>query len=318
MSSTYAFKMGVFFDETGLPFEQAAALAQELGARYAEFFVHPDQLTAQYAAHCRRVLDDAGLQAHAMGSAPNPFKQIHIDQIELAELPTNPEFTHDLDLVRRAMDFAQIAGAPNVLVSGFAWPGEFQNGRRVSPTWPQRYATGGGFIPPAELDKLAKAFTIIAELAERQDMHIAISVHPWEYANTSRNYRRIVERVNSLRLRAKWGPGDAYNCGELDTVTTGYQNLKPYLTSLHLKDLRTLDGPTCEFEYCAVGTGDVDYAGLFRTFARDHTDIVIGVATHFQPPGGTQVDAMRINYRNTLRLTEQAVQASLRGPLSTM
>ena len=114
MSSAYTFKMGVFFDETGLPFEPAAALAQELGARYAEFFVHPDQLTAQYATHCRRVLDDAGLQAHAMGSAPNPFKQIHIDEIELAALPTNPEFVHDLDLVRRSMEFAQIVGAPNV------------------------------------------------------------------------------------------------------------------------------------------------------------------------------------------------------------
>ena len=67
-----------------------------------------------------------------------------------------------------------------------------------------------------------------------------------------------------------------------------------------------------------IGTGDVDYPGLFRTFARDRTDIVIGVGTHFQPPGGTQADAMRINYRNTLRLTEQAVQAALRGPLSTM
>ena len=74
MPSAYAFKMGVFFDETGLPFEHAAALSQELGARYAEFFVHPDQLTAQYAAHCRRVLDDAGLQAHAMGSAPQPLQ----------------------------------------------------------------------------------------------------------------------------------------------------------------------------------------------------------------------------------------------------
>ena len=207
MSSTYAFKMGMFFDETGLPFEQAAALAQELGARYTEFFVHPDQLTAQYATHCRRVLDDAGLQAHAMGSAPNPFKQIHIDQIALDELPTNPEFTHDLGLARRSMEFAQIVGAPNVLVSGFAWPGEFQNGRRVSPTWPQRYAAGGGIIPPAELDKLAKAFTIIAELAEGQDMNVAISVHPWEYANTSRNYRRIVERVNSRACGPSGGRG---------------------------------------------------------------------------------------------------------------
>ena len=55
----------------------------------------------------------------------------------------------------------------------------------------------------AELDNLAKAFTITAELAERHDMHVAISVHPGEYANTSRNYRRIVEQVNSPCLRAK-------------------------------------------------------------------------------------------------------------------
>ena len=310
MTSSYAFKMGMFFDETGLPFEEAARLAQELGARYAEYFLPPDQLTEQHAAHCRRILDDAGLQTHAMGSrSPSPFKQIHIDQIELADLATHAEFTYHLDLVRRSMEFAKVVGSPNVLVSGFSWPGEFHGDTRVSPTWPMRYATGGGIIPPTELDKLTKAFTIVAELADRQDVDVAVSVHPWEYANTSRNYRRIAERVGSPRLKAKWGPGDAFNCGERDTITTGYQNLKPYLTSLHLKDLRVIDGPALEFEYCAVGTGDPDYAALFRTFARDRTDIVIAVATHFTPPGGTQVDAMRINYQNTLELAEQALKS---------
>lgn len=317
MGSTYTFKMGIFFDETGLPFERAAQLGHELGARYAEYFLPPEQLNEQYAHHCRRVLDDAGLQTHAVGSRPNPFKQVHIDQIELAALPTHPEFTHDLDLVRRAMDFARAVGAPNALASGFAWPGEFQRERRVSPTWPQRYATGGGIIPLAELDKLAKAFTIVAELADRHDINVAISVHPWEYANTSRNYCRIVERVGSPRLKAKWGPADAYNCGERDTVTTGYLNLRPYLTSLHLKDLRVLDGPACRFEYVPVGTGDVDYAALFRSFARDHTDIVIAVATHFRPPGGTLADAMRLNYANTLRLAEQALGAAPVGAAAT-
>ena len=70
MTSTYTFKMGMFLDECGLPLDQAAELAQELGASYAEFFVSHEELTAEYAAHCRRVLDAAGLQAHACGTSP--------------------------------------------------------------------------------------------------------------------------------------------------------------------------------------------------------------------------------------------------------
>ena len=305
----HTFKVGVSLGETGLPFDQAAELAQELGAGYAEFTVSFDELTEAHAARCRQVLDATGLQAHAVGMVPPPFKQIHIDRIELADLATHPEFARDLDIVRRGIAFAKIVGSPNVLVHGFAWPGEYQDNERVSPTWRQRYASGGGEIPPAELDKLAKAFGIVADLAERQDIAIGIGMMPWNYTNTSRNFRRIMERVGSPRLRCKWGPADNYNAGELDTVTTGYQSLKPYLTSLHLKDLRVLDGPGLKFEYGPVGSGDVDYAALFRTFARDHTDIVITVATHFQLPGDTRPNTMRLNYANTLELTEQAVAA---------
>ena len=233
----YTFKMAVSLRETGLPFDQAAKLAQELGADYAEFSVESDDLTEAHAAHCRQVLDARGLQPHAVGLGPPAFKQIHIDRIELADLATHPEFARDLDIVRRGIGFAKIVGSPNVLVHGFAWPGEYQGDERVSPTWRQRYASGGGEIPPAEMEKLAKAFGIVADLAERQDIDIGIGMMPWNYTNTSGNFRRIMERVGSPRLKCKWGPADNYNSGELDTVTTGYQNLKPYLTSLHLKDL---------------------------------------------------------------------------------
>ena len=306
MASTYSFKMGVFLNESGLPLDQAAPFAQELGAGYAEFFVPADELNESYAVYCRRLLDDAGLQAHAVGGSPNPLKLIHIDEIALADLPSHPEFVHDMELIRRSIPFAKAVGSPNVLVQGFAWPGEYQNGARVSPTWPERYAAGGGEIPEAELDKLAKAFGIVADLAEREDINIAIGMMPWNYTNTSRNFRRIMERVGSPRLKCKWGPADNYNAGEHDTVTTGYQNLKPYLTSLHLKDVHVVDGPGLEFEYRPIGTGDPDYAALFRTFAQDHTDIVIAVATHFRLPGDTGPKTLRLNYANTLELAQQA------------
>ena len=305
----YKFKMGMFLSESGLPFEQAAELAQELGADYAEISVESDDLTEAHAAHCQQVLDATGLKVHAVSLGPPPFKQIHIDQIELGDLATHPEFARDLDIVRRGIDFAKILGSPNVLVHGFAWPGEYQGGKKVSPTWRQRYASRGGEIPPAELDKLAKGFGMAADLAEREDIDIGIGMMPWNYTNTSGNFRRIMERVGSPRLKCKWGPADNYNSGELDTVTTGYQNLKPYLTSLHLKDLNVQDGPGLKFKYGPIGSGDIGYAALFRTFARDHTDIVIAVACHFQLPGDTRPNTMRHNYANTLKLTEQALAA---------
>ena len=307
----YAFKLGVFLDETGHPFERAVEIAQELGAAHVEFFVRdPGHLTEAGAVAYRRRLDAAGLRAHAVGASPNPLKQIHIDQIALADIPTHPEVQHDLDLLRRSIDFARGVGAPNVLVQGFAWPGEYDGNRRVSPTWPQRYATHGGDISPETLDKLTRAFGLVADLAERHAIDVAVGMMPWNYTGTGRNFRRIVERVGSTRLRCKWGPADSYTSGEQDTVGTTHRLLRPYLTSIHLKDAHVLDGPACRFEYVPTGTGDVPYAALFEQFARDRVDSVIAVATHYRVPDAPPEAAMRINVRNTRRLMERALVAA--------
>ena len=76
----------------------------------AKFVDDLADLTETGAAPYRRRLEAHGLQVHGIGCTPNPFKELHIDQIELAELPTHPTFAHDLDLVRRSMDFCQGVG----------------------------------------------------------------------------------------------------------------------------------------------------------------------------------------------------------------
>ena len=306
----YEFKMGVLLAETALPFEEAAGVARELGARYVEYFVSEDMLTDEHAKHCRAVLEDAGLQTHGIGATPFPFKTLHIDEVDLAGLRAYEEFERDIENLRRTMAFAKIVGSPNAQCSTFAWPGEFHKFTRPSPTWSKRYATGGGHIPPAELEKIVAAFRIVADLADEHDIDICLSVHPWEYVNTSRHYVEVVEQIDSPRFKAKWCPGDAMLASEFDTVTTGYENLKPYLTSLHLKDTRTIDGPSCKFEWCELGTGDPDYAALFRSFARDQADVVIAVASHYAPPGGTPADGVRLNYGKALELAELAAAAS--------
>ena len=143
----------------------------------------------------------ASIPAARRGASPNPFKLIDIAAIPFAELLTHPLLVADLDLLRRSMDCARILGAPNVLVQGFAWPGEYEGGQRVSPTWAQRNATGGGEIDPVTLDKVAAAFDVAADLAERHNVDVAVGMMPWNYTNAGRNLRRIFERVGSPRLR---------------------------------------------------------------------------------------------------------------------
>ncbi|MGH2355637.1 MAG: TIM barrel protein [Chloroflexota bacterium] len=138
----------------------------------------------------------------------------------------------------------------------------------------------------------------------------AIGMMPWNYTNTGRNFCRIMERVGSAHLRCKWGPADSYNSGEHDTVGTTYRLLRPYLTSIHLKDAHVLDGAACRFQYVPTGTGDVPYAALFEQFARDRTDAVIAVATHYRVPDAPPETAMRTNIQNTRRLMAQGLAAT--------
>ena len=80
----------------------------------------------------------------------------------------------------------------------------------------------------------------------------------WNYGNTSRNFRRIVEAVDSRRFKVLWCPADNYNCGEIDNATTGFENLRPYLHGVHAKDLLTINGPKLEFEYAPIVDVDVE------------------------------------------------------------
>ena len=53
----------------------------------------------------------------------------------------------------------------------------------------------------------------------------------WNYGNTSRNFRRIVEAVGSRRFKVLWCPAD---------------------------NLRTINGAKLEFEYTPIGEEDVE------------------------------------------------------------
>jgi sugar phosphate isomerase/epimerase len=302
----YRFKLGMYLPELRLSFDEALAKAKEIGAEYIWFNSLPDEppiaemsdtevdgIGERVARH--------GLQIFLIG-ASNPFKQVHLSDLNLETMADHPEFRKGFDDCIRSMQVAVRLGIGAVNIFTFAWPGEYTAGK---PTWPMRWLTRGGVIADVDMEKLVKAFSMVAEQAERYDVDVALSMMPWNYTNTTGNFRRVAEAVGSKRLKVMWGPADNINCGEWDTATAGFDNVRPYLHGLHLKDLHLINGLHLNFEYRPLGEGDVDYLTVLRNLRDHRCDAVLSVATHFRPPSGLAEEAMRINYANLKALIHQ-------------
>jgi sugar phosphate isomerase/epimerase len=300
----------MFLNELQLPFDDALATAREIGAEYVWFSSIGEG--PEIADMSDRQVDEMAERVgehdlkQLLISASSPFKQIHLTDIDPDTPTANDDYQAQLGELVRSMEIARRLDVGAVLAYSFAWPGEYSADK---PTWPMRWATRGGIIADVDMDRLAAAFAPAIEQAEAHDVDIVLSMMPWNYTNTSGNLRRVVERLNSRRIKVMWGPADTMNCGETDAATAGFTNVRPYLHSLHLKDLHVNDGQALDFEYCPIGQGDVDFPTVLGNVGEHRPDAVLSVATHFRPSSGSPTEAMHINYANLRALIDQ-VEAS--------
>ena len=301
--SAHTFRLGMFLNELRLPLDEGLDLAQELAIEYVWFggvigrppvaVLADDEIDAIGNSIAGR-----GLKL-MVAAAGNPFKAIDLTTVTAGALEQHAEFARDFRAMVRSMEIANRLGADAVSVYSFAWPGEYTAGK---PTWPMRWLTRGGIISDGEMEKLVQAYSLMVEQAERHRVDLVLSMMPWNYTNTTGNFRRLAERVGSARLKVMWGPADNYNCGESDACTAGFLNIKPYLHSIHLKDLRVNDGLALDFDYVPLGEGDIDYATALRNIRDAGLDPVISVATHWTPASGSRVEATRTQVDNLRRL----------------
>ena len=306
---SYRFKLGMFLNELGLPFDEALAVARDIGAEYVWFERIPDEpdiarMSDNAIDRMARRVADHDLKLFLI-SALNPFKQIHLTDIDAGSPIDNEEYQRQFDDLVRSMHIARRLGVGAVLAYTFAWPGEYN---AAKPTWPMRWLTRGGVIADVDMDKLEAAFLPVLDQAEKYGVDVVLSMMPWNYTNTTANFRRLAERLGSDRVKVMWGTADNINCGERDAAAAGFVNVRPYLHSLHIKDLHVNDGLNLDFQYLPIGEGDVDFPTVLRNLSDHESDVVLSVSTHFRPPSDSEVEAMRINYANLNALIEQ-VQA---------
>ena len=303
--SDYTFKLAMFTTELSLPYDQAFPKAKEIGAD--RLWYAPSAGDLPFEAMTDVDMDRIGECAEQHQTdifllcGGRKFKKVHLCDLDLDHIAEHPEFQEAREELTAAMKMAARLKIPAVATFTFAWPGEYTAGK---PTWPMRWMTRGGVISDLDMEKLVRAFALLAEDADRYDVDLPLCMMPWNYTNTTEHMRQVIEAVGSPRLKTVWGPADTMNCGESDTATRGFQNVRPYLHTLHIKDLQVIDGLKCEFEYCPIGEGDVDFPTVLRNLRDHQIEAVISIATHFRPESGSAEEAMRINFANMKALID--------------
>lgn len=303
--SAHPFKLAMFLNELQLPLEDGLDAAKDMGVEYVWF---TDLLNRPPIAELSDAeVDDIGAAVSSRGlehmkiSAGSPFKFFDLTSASIEDMSRSEEFRADMRAVIRSMEIANRLGVGAVSVYSFAWPGEYTADK---PTWPMRWATRGGIISDGEMDKLARAYSMMVAEAEKRDIDLVLSMMPWNYTNTTSNFCRVAERVGSDRIKAMWGPADNYNCGESDVSTAGFRNIRPFVFGLHVKDLRVNDGSRLDFDYLPFGEGDVDYRTVFRSIRDNGLDPFISISTHWTPKNGSRIDAMHTQVGNVKALID--------------
>ena len=297
----YRFKLAMWIDELRdrdeLTLEQELEVAREIGIEHVWFQSVPgvtpipemsdaevDRVGERLARYGRKLF---------MLSAWIPFHNLPLLDLDVKTMTRHPGFLKEFKAVVRSMQIAARLGAPAVLSYSFVWPGERGYG---GPTWPMRWATRGGIIAEMDMEKLVKAFSLMLEQAEKYDVDLVLGMRPFNYVSSTGNFRRLAERLGSGRLKVQWSPADALLSAEWDQASAGFLNLRPYLHSIHMKDVQVLDGPRAQFGWRSLGDGQADYLRILRNLREHRSNAFLALATHFRPPSGSLIEAMHINY----------------------
>ena len=310
-TTPYRFKLAMWIDELRdrdeLTLEQELEVAREIGIEHVWFQSVPgvtpipemsdaevDRVGERLARYGRKLF---------MLSAWIPFHNLPLLDLDVKTMTRNSDFLKEFKAVVRSMQIAARLGAPAVLSYSFVWPGERGYG---GPTWPMRWATRGGIIAEMDMEKLVKAFSLMLEQAEKYDVDLVLGMRPFNYVSSTGNFRRLAERLGSGRLKVQWSPADALLSAEWDQASAGFLNLRPYLHSIHMKDVQVLDGPRAQFGWRSLGDGQADYVRILRNLREHRSDAIPG-------PGHPLQTAQRIADRGHAHQLRQDEGADRKG-----
>ncbi|MFC5447751.1 sugar phosphate isomerase/epimerase family protein [Paenibacillus aestuarii] len=245
------FRLGIITDEVSQDLREAIAFAQQFGLQALELRSVNNKLLHQMEdaeiEEIRSLIADSGLELCGL-SAP----------IFKCELDQEAELESHIALAQRYIAIAQRLNTK--LIRGFSF-------------WARAPFE-------AELPGIVRQLQRIAPIFEQAGLTFVLEFDPSVYASNARKVARLIDEVASPAVKALYDPGnDLWDPDGETPYPDGYDYLQERIRHIHLKDAVKTDSG---IEAVAIGSGLVDYRGLFRRLLRTGYDGYLVVETHYR------------------------------------
>lgn len=269
------FNLGVMTEEAGVDIKTSIQTVRELGLEYLEVGTFGDrkisELSDQEISEIKAGLDDNGISVSCI--SPNIFFNL-----PLWAAPNEPSrygtYVEHMEDLRRSIEVAHRLGTRNVRVFGFKTE-TLLDPPLTGDHWPH----------------LVEKFREAVELAEKEDVVLAIETCFFNIIGNSTTARRLMDDVQSPNLKVLW---DICNClysGET-VFPDAYELIKDDIAHIHLKDGHP-DPAAMTFQMCPLGDGEVKkYPEILKALEQNNYTGGMSLECEFVPPGGTLVDSL--------------------------
>lgn len=143
----------------------------------------------------------------------------------------------------------------------------------------------------ASVDERAAAFAPVIEICKAHDVVYALEYDPSVHACTPARILALLDRIDSPFVQALYDPGNAFFADpDACPFPDEYLLLKSRIVHIHIKDAVLRDGRA---QAVRVGTGLVDYRGLFRALLSDGYRGAVALETHYRLSGSLEDELLR-------------------------
>ncbi|MBI3004495.1 MAG: sugar phosphate isomerase/epimerase [Ignavibacteriales bacterium] len=136
--------------------------------------------------------------------------------------------------------------------------------------------SGGGM--EGEYQTTVNLMRRAANLAEKEDMRLAIENEPGFWCDSGKNTAKFIQDVGSASLGANWDPCNGYGTDERP-FPEGYNAIKDFIFNVHVKDTQKGSLIKC----VPVGEGAIDWKGQLKALVKDKIVQHVTIETHCLP-----------------------------------
>ncbi len=227
----------------GQPFELAVRRAKEFGYDGIEAF----------PGHYKDASDPIGSQRELKSYSESQGMPLPVGSLQM-DLTTDDQTLRQENLAKIPDHVAAIADMGFELINGWIGPLSAPSG--------SYHESGSAAATEIHYERAIEGAGIIAAAAESAEIDVVLEMHMNMIHDTARSILRIIEAVDSSRLKANYDPASMHGYDHAESPADAVEAIASRLAYAHLKNCRRFNGNT-DYHY-PLASGDLDYSSILR------------------------------------------------------